>query len=519
MPRGNDKAKIDTEASRREILAGGSALIGAAMLADEAQAASDNSITGMDGLALAAAIKNKKVSCVEVMTAYLDHIERINPKVNAIVSLQPRDMLLAEAKAKDEDLAAGRYAGFLHGLPLAPKDLTAAKGIAFTDGSPLFKDRIAQEDSLVVARMRAAGGIMIGKTNAPEFGMGSQTYNPVFGTTLNAYDQRLTCGGSSGGASVALATRMLAVADGSDNCGSLRNPAGWNNIFGFRTTFGRIPSGGFLFDTSVTGPMARNVPDLARLLSVQAGPELKEPLSIDEDPGLFAGSLAMNVKGVRIGWLGDFADADSKGLAMEPGVLDVCRAALKTFGDMGVGVSEVKVPASAEDTWQAYTRLRCWASAANYGALYDDPARRAQLKPEAQWEVEQGRQVTGADVPHLLAARLHWYQAFVSLFEAHDFLVAPTAQLFAFDARTHWPAEIAGRKMDTYLRWMQVCGLITMTGCPVLAAPAGFDPKGRSMGIQIVGKPRREIDCLKLANAYDAATRWPGKRPSPLTKA
>ena len=504
----------DIEASRRDILAGGSALIGTAMLASDAHAASDNNITAMDGLALATAIKSKKVSCVEVMTAYLDHIGRANPKVNAIVSLQPRDMLLAEAKAKDAELAAGRYAGFLHGFPLAPKDLTAAKGIAFTDGSPIFKDRIAPEDSLVVARMRAAGAIMIGKTNAPEFGMGSQTYNQVFGTTLNAYDQRLTSGGSSGGASVALATHMLAVTDGSDNCGSLRNPAGWNNIYGFRPTFGRVPSGGFLFDTSVTGPMARNVPDLARLLSVQAGPDLKEPLSIDEDPAIFAGSLAMNVKGVRIGWLGDFG-----GLPMEPGVLDVCRGALKVFESMGATVTEAKVPASLEDTWQAYTRYRCWSAANSYGALYDDPAKRALMKPEAQWEVEQGRKVTGADVPHLLAARPRWYQAFVSLFASHDFLVAPTAQVFAFDAKTHWPDQIAGTKMDSYLRWMQVCGAITMTGCPALAAPAGFDAKGRSIGIQIVGKPRREIDCLKIANAYDEATHWPGKRPSPLAAA
>ena len=326
------------------------------------------SITQMDGLALAGAISAKKVSCVEVMTAYLDHIGRVNPKVNAIVSLQPRDMLLAEAKAKDADLAAGRYAGFLHGFPLAPKDLTAAKGIRFTDGSPIFKDRVAQEDSLVVARMRAAGGIMIGKTNAPEFGLGSQTYNPVFGTTFNAYDQRLTSGGSSGGASVSLATHMLPVADGSDNCGSLRNPAGWNNIYGFRPTFGRIPSGGFLFDTSVTGPMARNVPDLARLLSVQAGPDMKEPLSLDEDPAIFAGSLAMNVKGVRIGWLGDFgSSADGAGRAGSvPG-----RA--QSIREHGRHRHEAKVPASVEDTWQAYTRLRCWSAANSYGAFLRRP--------------------------------------------------------------------------------------------------------------------------------------------------
>jgi amidase len=500
-------------ASQREILAGGGALLGATVLADDAQAA-DNSITQMDGQALAAAIRAKKVSCVEVMTAYLDHIGRVNPKVNAIVSLQPRDSLLAQAETRDADLAAGRYAGWLHGFPLAPKELTAAKGIRFTEGSPIFRDRIALEDSLVVARMRAAGGIIIGKTNTPEFGLGSQTYNPMFGTTFNAYDQHLTCGGSSGGASVSLATHMLPVADGSDNCGSLRNPAGWNNIYGFRPSFGRVPSGGFLSDFSVTGPMARSVPDLARLLSVQAGPDLKSPLCIDEDPAIFAGSLAMNVKGVRIGWLGDFGS-----LPTEPGVLELCRGALKVFEGMGAIVTDATVPASVEDMWQAYARLRCWSDANAYGAFYDDPTERNLLKPEVDWEVEQGRKVTGADVPHLFAARLHWYQAVASLFETHDFLAAPTAQLFAFDAKTHWPTEIAGERMDSYLRWMQVHAAITMTGCPALAVPAGFDVQGRAMGIQIVGKPRREIDCLKIANAYDNATRWPAKRPSPLAAA
>ena len=500
-------------ASRRDILAGGAALAGAAALPAQAEAATGE-ITGMGGLELSAAIRAKKISCAEVMTAYLDHIERVNPKVNAIVSLQPRDMLMAEAKAKDADLAAGRYGGWMHGFPLAAKELTAVKGIRFTDGSPIFKDRIAAEDSLVVSRMRAAGGIFIGKTNAPEFGLGSQTYNQVFGTTFNAYDQRLTCGGSSGGASVSLATHMLPVADGSDNCGSLRNPAGWNNIFGFRTSPGSIPGGGFLSDFSVTGPMARSVPDLAKLLSTQAGPDIKAPLSLDQDPAIFAGSLDMNVKDVRIGWLGNFGS-----LPMEAGVLDLCRGALKTFEDMGVVVADAAVPASVEDMWQAYAKLRCWGDANSYGAFYDDPDKRKLLKPEAQWEIEQGRTVTGGDVPHLLAARLHWYQAVVSLFDKYDFLALPTAQLFAFDAKTHWPAEIAGKKMDSYMRWMQLHAAITMTACPSLAMPAGFDAQGRSMGIQIVGKPRHDLDCLKIANAYDHATRWPLKRPSPLASA
>src|SRR3984893_11614008 len=268
-----------------------------------------NDIVTLDATALAAAIHTPKLSCVEVMTAYLDHIAALNPQVNAIVALQDRDALLAQARGRDDQLAHGEYMGPLHGFPHAVKDLQAVKGIRTTQGSPILKDFVPAADSLMVERLRKAGAIFIGKTNAPEFGLGSHTYNAVYGITRNAYDQSRSAGGSSGGAAVALALRMLPVSDGSDYAGSLRNPAGWNNAFGFRTSFGRVAADGrdaFMPTMSVTGPMARNVTALAMLLSVQAGYDARVPLSLDGDGSVFQRRLDRSFKGARIAWVGDF---------------------------------------------------------------------------------------------------------------------------------------------------------------------------------------------------------------------
>ena len=257
-------------------------------------------IVMMDALALSRAIKSKQASCVEVMNATLDHIERLNPHVNAIVSLQDRGALLKQSQERDAQLARDEYCGWMHGFPLAVKDLIATKGIRTTQGSPIFKDFVPAADAIVVERMKRAGGIVIGKTNTPEFGLGSNTYNDVFGRTLNAYDQSKTSGGSSGGAGVAVALRMLPVADGSDHGGSLRNPAAWNNVFGFRPSYGRVPAQGldvFYAYMGVQGPMARNVPDLAMLLSVQAGYDPRLPLSNRQDPAQFAGDLPTRSQG------------------------------------------------------------------------------------------------------------------------------------------------------------------------------------------------------------------------------
>lgn len=469
----------------------------------------------MDAGALSETIRAKKVSCVEVMTAYLDHIDRLNPKVNAIVALQDRASLLAKAREKDDELACGGPVGALHGFPFAVKDLAPVKGIRMTMGSPILKDNVPAADSVMAARIRAAGAIFIGKTNVPEWGMGSHTYNPVYGATLNAYDQTRSAGGSSGGAAVALALRMLPVADGSDNAGSLRNPAGWNNVFGFRTSYGRVPVEGrdpYMPNMTVAGPMARNVPDLALLLSVQAGYDARAPLSIAGDGAAFRGPLTRDFKGVRIAWTGDFGGTVPHGAD----VLDVCKAALKTFEEIGCIVEEARPDFPTEAVWAAYRSLRAWYAAGPLMAWYRDPAKRALLKPEAVFEVESALKLSALDITAASTVRAQYYDAVRRFFETYDFFVVPTAQLFPFDARIDWPKEVAGTKMETYLEWQKGMIPVTLAGLPALAVPAGFNAAGLPMGLQIAGPNRSELACLQLAYAYDLATGWTKKRLPPL---
>lgn len=465
----------------------------------------------LDAVALSAAIKARQVSCVEIMAAFLDHVERVNSRVNAIVSLQDRDDLLRQAKERDAQLARGEYLGWMHGFPHAVKDLEATKNIRTTMGSPLLKDFVPNEDSILVERLKLAGAIIIGKTNVPEFGLGSQSYNPVFGTTLNAHDTTKTAGGSSGGAASALALRMVPVADGGDHGGSLRNPAAFNNVFGFRTSFGRVPSNTFEVFTaslSVHGPMARTVPDLAMLLSAIAGYDSRVPLSIRQDPAVFAQPLERDFKGVRIAWLGDFRGY----LPFDPGVLELCKTALKVFESIGCIVDEAIPDYPVERVWQNWLKLRAWQVGAALKEPYRDPARRALLKPEAQWEIENGFKVSAFDIADASAVRTAWYRAVRAMFEKYDYLIAPAGQVFPFDANTHWPKEVGGRTMDTYHRWMEVMIPITMSGCPALCVPAGFNEVGLPMGIQIVGPNHGELSCLQLANAYDRATSWVKKQ-------
>jgi len=363
------------------------------------------SITDMTAVELGGAIRSRQVSCREILDACLARIEAVNPTVNAIVSLQDPDALRAEADARDAEIAHGQWRGPLHGFPQAPKDLASTVGIPSTQGSPILAGFLPKADAIIVERARRAGAILIGKTNTPELGLGSHTYNPVFGTTLNAWNHALSAGGSSGGAAVALATRMLPVADGSDMMGSLRNPAGWNNVVGFRPSFGRVPYGPtgevFIQQLGTEGPMGRTVADAALLLSVQAGFDPRAPLSIDEDPSVFAGSLARDFRGARIGWLGDLGGY----LSMEAGVLDVCRYGLKHFEAIGCTVEEVTPDFDMARLWEAWLVLRGTLVAGAAGPLYADEAKRARMKPEAIWEFEK-------------------------LFESYDFLVLPTAQVF-----------------------------------------------------------------------------------------
>jgi amidase len=497
--------------SRRDFLA----LAGGAAVAGSTRGGNVSEIVLMDGAALSSAIHSRQVSCVEVMTAYLNHISRLNPQVNAIVALQERAGLLAEAQRHDEALKQGNSLGPLHGIPHAVKDLQPVKGIRSTQGSPIFKDFVPNADSLMVERLRAAGAIFIGKTNTPEFGLGSHTYNPLYGTTRNAYELSRSAGGSSGGAAVALALRMVPYADGSDYGGSLRNPAGWNNVFGFRTSIGRVPADArddWLPSISVAGPLARTVTDLALLLSIQAGYDARVPLSIDGDGALFRGRLEADLKGKRIAWGGDL-----KGhTPCESGVLQVCRTALKTFESLGCSVEEAIPDYDLDAVWRAVVQLRGWQQGGGMLALYQDPAKRALLKPEAIYEIETGLKLSAYDITAASVVRTEWYQAVRRFFERYDYFILPTAQVFPFPQEWHWPQEIAGTKMQTYHEWMKAALLISMSGCPALAAPAGFNPQGLPMGIQIVGPVRHEFGCLQLAYAYEAASNWVSAHPPAL---
>ena len=375
-----------------------------------------------------------------------------------------------------------------------------------------------QVDATFVERLKNDGAIIIGKTNTPEFGMGSQTYNSVFGTTLNAYAQSKTAGGSSGGAAVSLALRMLPVADGSDMMGSLRNPAAFNNVIGFRPSYGRVPTGPgdelFVQQLTCVGPMGRRVADVAMLLAVMAGSDPAEPLSIEQDPAVFTASLGRDFKGTRLGWLGNLDGY----LPMEPGVLEICKNSLKACEAIGCTVDEARIGFPPEELWDIWLTLRHWLLGGKYLALYNDPSKRELMKPEARWEVEGGLKLTALDVYKASVARSNWYQALRTLFETYDYLLLPSAQVFPFNADIHWPKAIAGITMDTYHRWMEVVIPGALSGGPIISMPCGFNQDGLPMGVQIIGKNHADFAVLQLAYAYEQATDWVSKNLPSLIK-
>ena len=477
--------------------------------------ATTNNIVSLTALELSKAIHKRDVSCVEVMSSYLGHIRKINPSFNAIVSLADNDSLLLEAKQCDKELSKGISRGWMHGFPHAVKDLADARGFLTTLGSPIFKDNIAKSDAIHVERIKNAGAIVIGKTNVPEFGLGSHTYNPVFGPTLNPYDGKSSAGGSSGGAAAALALQMCPVADGSDLMGSLRNPAAFNNVIGFRPTPGLVPlSDSFKEELPCNGPMGRNVSDTAMLLSTIAGHHPSSPSSLNSDPTEFTKPLQKDFKGVKIGWLGDFNGY----LPMEKGLIPLCEKALQGFRDVGCVVEPHTLDFSMEELWQTWLTFRHWLVRARALPLYENPETRALLKPEAIWEIEGGANLAADAVSQASAARARWYAALLKAFNTYDYLVLPTAQVFPFDASIHWPKQIAGREMDTYHRWMEVVIPGTLSGCPIINVPAGFGETGLPMGLQIIGKRYEDFACLQMAYAYEQATRWNlDKHPSVLS--
>jgi amidase len=470
-------------------------------------------ITDLSASNLSAAIRQRHVTCVEVMQAYLQRIHRYNPSYTAIVSMLDDDELIAQAELADAALDNDEYWGWMHGMPHAIKDLSNAKGLETSEGSPIFAGTIAEEDDLHVARIRQQGAIFIGKTNTPEFGLGSQSYNPVHGTTGSAYDPSLTAGGSSGGAACAMATHMVPIADGSDMMGSLRNPGAFNNVIGFRPSQGRVPSvpssDPFYGQLSTSGPMGRNVEDTIRLLLTMAGYDSRAPLSRKDVLPSFDRFRPAELTGYRIGWMGDYEGY----LATEPGVMAVCEAALAGLSSHGVAVENCQPDYDMARLWETWLTFRHWALS-TAKELYDDPALKAQLRPEIIWEIEGSFGMTAARVTEAAIARGDWYKALHALFERYDILALPTAQVFPFDKTVHWPKEVNGRAMDTYHRWMEVVIGGTLSGNPVANVPAGFDERGRPMGIQLIGRMGQDKEVLELAMAWEAATDYLDVRPT-----
>jgi amidase len=369
---------------------------------------------------------------------------------------------------------------------------------------------VADVDDVFVRRIRDAGAIVVGKTNVPEFGLGSQTYNRVYGATATPYDTGRTAGGSSGGAAAALALRLLPVADGSDYLGSLRNPAAFCNVFGFRPSLGRVPAAGFVAHPSTVGPMGRTVDDVAALLSVLAGPDDSAPLSVGGTAFAPPPPREDSWRGTRIAWVGDFGGH----LATEPGLLDVCRRALRVFEDLGCQVEEAVPDHPPERIWSTVLTWRWWGMLKAYD-LYADPVTRAELKPEIIWEIENGLRLSALDVARAEVTRTEWYDAALRFLDTYDFVVAPSTQVFPFPLTTHWPSDIDGRPMDSYHRWMETVAPWSMTGMPALGMPAGFDDRGLPAGIQLVGRPGADSGVLHLARAYEERTNWVRDRPPP----
>ncbi|MEJ6710129.1 MAG: amidase [Amylibacter sp.] len=464
-------------------------------------------VTQLSALDLSSQIKCGELTSVQVTAAFLDRIELYNPKINAIVSLRSRADILADAKRADETPRRG----WLHGLPFAIKDLAETKGIRTTLGSPLFADYIPTQDALMVKRIKGAGAIIIGKTNTPEFGLGSHTFNPVHGVTSNPYVRNSSAGGSSGGAAAALAARLVPIADGSDMMGSLRNPAAFCNVYGFRPSWGLVPdepAGEMYFQQLATsGPMGRSPADIAALLKTMAGPDFRLPYAVQSPDNL--DDLSGPVIGKRIGW---FSDWDGS-YPCESGILPLCETGLSTFEKLGCTVEPLKAPFDATELWSAWITLRSWANACRTGALYDDPKKRGFLKPAMIWEIEKGRSLSAQDIYNASEIRSAWFRKIAELSTDYDAFALPSAQVWPFPKDWVFPKEINLTPMDTYHRWMEVVIPVSLIGLPCLAIPTGFGAMGLPMGLQLFGSRGSDREILTLGQAYHTHHDWTATKP------
>jgi amidase len=454
---------------------------------------------------LAARLRKGDVSARDVMSAHLERIARVNPQVNAVVTLVP-DRAMADAARADEARARKRPLGPLHGLPVAHKDLVDTAGIRTTRGSPFYRDHVPAQDALIVTRIRAAGAMTIGKTNTPEFGAGSQTFNTVFGATRNPFDVSKTCGGSSGGAAVSLACGMVPIADGSDTGGSLRNPAAFCNVVGLRPSPGRVPNESTSWGPlAVSGPIARTVADVALFLSAIAGPDTRSPLSIQEDPARFRSPLEKDFKGVRVAWWRGLG-----GIPFEPEIRRVVDANRKIFQDLGCVVEEAEPDFSG--VAEAFPLLRYVGNHPRYSALVRQ--RPEWVKDTIKFEVAEAERASGADVGRAQARQALMYDQSRQFFERYQYFILPVTQVEPFDVNTPYPSAIGGTAMKSYIDWMRACWYVTMMANPAVSVPGGFSASGLPVGLQIVGRHRDEWSVLQLAHAFEGATRHGERQPT-----
>ncbi len=452
-------------------------------------------------------IRRRALSARELLDAHLARIERVNPAVNAIVTLVP-DRAHGAATDADERQARGEALGPLHGLPIAYKDLTMTAGIRSTMGTSLLANHVPAEDDLIVERLRATGAITIGKTNTPEFGAGSQTFNEVFGVTRNPYDPTKTCGGSSGGAAVALATGMIPIADGSDMGGSLRNPAGFCNVVGFRTSPGRVPvhpARQAWSPLAVLGPMARTVEDAALLLSAMAGPDSRSPISLADSGSEFAAPLARDFRDVRVAW-----STDLGGLPFDPRVLTATATARPVFEQLGCHV--VDAEPDLEDADACFKTLRAFSFLAGLSGVGAEA--ESQMKDTVRGELDAARRLDATGLARAEMQHSQLYQRMREFLTEYEFLVAPVSQVPPFDAETPYPTEVGGVRTDTYIDWMKSCYFITVTGHPAISVPCGFTDDGLPVGLQIIGRHQDDWGVLQLAYAFEQATRVGARRPA-----
>ena len=459
----------------------------------------------LTALDLAARIRRKDVSAREVMAAHLARIDRVNPTINAVVTLVA-DRAMAEAKAADELQARGGVLGPLHGLPMAHKDLVNTAGIRTTFGSPLFRDHVPTTDALIVTRVRAAGAITLGKTNTPEWGAGSNTFNAVFGATVNPYNHVKTVGGSSGGTAAALRCGMVPIAGGSDTGGSLRNPAAFTNVVGLRPSPGRVPhEDGTWSPLTTSGPMGRTVADVALLFSAMAGPLAADPLMINEDAAQFRAPLERSFKGTRVAWFTNLG-----GIPFEPEITRVVNANRQAFLDLGCIVEEAEPDFAG--VGDAFPILRHHS----YSVSHAQRAREnpTMYKDTVKWEIAEAERNSGADVARALARQARLYLETSAFFQRYDYFVLPVTQVEPFDVKTEYPTTVAGVAMPTYIDWMRSCWYVTFMACPAMSVPAGFSASGLPVGLQLVGRPRGDWGLLQMAHAFEQATRFGERRPT-----